>query len=130
MMSGSDGNGRPEGAALVTGASGGIGAATARAIAADGWPTLGEARGKVMFAMVNGEPYRSLYLEGHEGLAGRLIFTNAEPGQPDQTRDVLGPRAQAAFLSPAVQDGFDPRPRAQVQGADTLGTVELVGRQA
>ena len=49
----------------------------------DGWPTLADSRGKVLFLMDNGEPYRSRYLAGHPSLRGRLLFTNSVAGQPD-----------------------------------------------
>jgi len=47
------------------------------------WPALADSRGKVLFLMDNGEPYRSRYLAGHPSLRGRLLFTNSVPGQPD-----------------------------------------------
>jgi Phosphoinositide phospholipase C, Ca2+-dependent len=46
------------------------------------WPTLAAARGKVVFLM-DQRPVGPVYLEGHPSLRGRIIFTNAEPGQPD-----------------------------------------------
>jgi Phosphoinositide phospholipase C, Ca2+-dependent len=46
------------------------------------WPTLAAARGKVVFLM-DQRPVGPVYLEGHPALRGRLIFTNASPGQPD-----------------------------------------------
>lgn len=46
------------------------------------WPTLAAARGKVVFLM-DQRPVGPVYLEGHPSLRGRIIFTNAQPGQPD-----------------------------------------------
>jgi calcium-dependent phosphoinositide phospholipase C len=46
------------------------------------WPTLEKARGKIVFLM-DQRPVGPVYLEGHDGLHGRIIFTNAVPGQPD-----------------------------------------------
>jgi len=46
------------------------------------WPTLAAARGKIVFLM-DQRPVGPLYLAGHPSLSGRIIFTNAEPGQPD-----------------------------------------------
>jgi hypothetical protein len=48
----------------------------------DGWPTLQQARGKIVFLM-DQYPVREAYLEGHPSLRGRVIFTNAQPGQTD-----------------------------------------------
>jgi hypothetical protein len=60
------------------------GAATLEeAVLSTGWPTLGEARGKLMFLMDNGGSYRTRYLDGHPSLAGRVMFTNSQPGEPD-----------------------------------------------
>ncbi|MCX2978654.1 phosphatidylinositol-specific phospholipase C1-like protein [Candidatus Marimicrobium litorale] len=53
------------------------------AILADGWPSLGQARGRVMFALDNGGATRDNYIEGHASLAGRVLFTDSEPGTPE-----------------------------------------------
>jgi hypothetical protein len=53
-----------------------------KAVLDHAWPTLDAARGKVIFLM-DQRPVGPVYLEGHPSLADRLIFTNAEPGQPD-----------------------------------------------
>jgi len=47
-----------------------------------GWPTLANARGKVVFLM-DQKPVTPVYTEGHPALRGRIIFTNAVPGAPD-----------------------------------------------
>ena len=65
------------------------------AVVSDGWPTLGESRGQVMFMMDNGGGYRTDYLSGHPSLEGRVLFTNADPGDDD-----------AAFIK--RNDPFDP----------------------
>jgi len=52
------------------------------AVRKGGWPTLAEARGKVIFLMDQAH-VGPIYLEGHPGLRGRVLFTNATPGHPD-----------------------------------------------
>jgi hypothetical protein len=52
------------------------------AILRSGWPSLANARGKVVFLM-DQRPVGPVYLQGHPSLERRVIFTNAEPGQPD-----------------------------------------------
>jgi Phosphoinositide phospholipase C, Ca2+-dependent len=52
------------------------------AVLAGAWPTLTEARGKVIFLM-DQRSVGPVYLEGHPSLRGRVLFTNAAPGQPD-----------------------------------------------
>jgi hypothetical protein len=53
-----------------------------QAVLAGNWPTLASARGKVIFLM-DQRPVGPVYLAGHPSLRGRVLFTNAEPGQPD-----------------------------------------------
>jgi calcium-dependent phosphoinositide phospholipase C len=52
------------------------------AVLKEAWPTLKASRGKVVFLM-DQRAVGPVYLQGHASLAGRVIFTNAEPGQPD-----------------------------------------------
>ena len=88
------------------------------AVLEDGWPTLGQSRGKVIFLMDNGDPYRSRYLAGHPSLRGRVLFTNSEPGQPDaaflKRNDAVGDFADIQAL---VEQGYVVRTRSD---ADTV----------
>jgi hypothetical protein len=66
----------------------------------DAWPTLADSRGKVLF-LLDQSDQRALYVKGHPSLKGRVIFTNAKPGEPD-----------AAFIEMNTPDGKD---LAQIQ---------------
>jgi calcium-dependent phosphoinositide phospholipase C len=85
-----------------------------------GWPKLGDARGKVMFLMDNGGHYRTDYLAGHPSLRGRVLFTNARPGDDDaafvEHNDALG-ATNIAEIQTLVRDGYVVRTRAD---ADTV----------
>jgi len=52
------------------------------AIAHGGWPTLASARGKVVF-LLDQTNVTAAYVAGHPALRGRMLFTNANPGDPD-----------------------------------------------
>jgi hypothetical protein len=84
------------------------------AVLAGNWPTLKSARGKVIFLM-DQRPVGPVYLDGHPSLRGRVLFTNAEPGEPDaafiERND--GP---AADISTLVRKGYLVRTRTD---ADT-----------
>jgi hypothetical protein len=81
---------------------------------AGAWPTLAQARGKVIFLM-DQRSAGPLYLEGHPNLRGRVLFTNAAPGQPDAafTEENEGTEAKIAAL---VKQGYLVRTRTD---ADT-----------
>ncbi len=84
------------------------------AVLHNGWPTLAAARGKVVFLM-DQRPVGPVYLQGHPALRGRVIFTNAQPGQPDCafTEENDGSQQQIAAL---VRKGYLVRTRTD---ADT-----------
>ncbi len=58
-------------------------AATLReAVTTKGWPSLGQARGRVLFYFDNSSTYRDLYTHGHKDLNGRLLFADADETDP------------------------------------------------
>lgn len=46
-----------------------------------GWPTLGSARGRILFALDNTEIHREEYLRDHPNLEGRVMFVSSPPGE-------------------------------------------------
>jgi hypothetical protein len=83
------------------------------AIRTDGWPTLGEVRGRVLFLLDNGGRIKDAYLQGHPSLRGRILFTSSEPGAPEaafiKLNDPIGDNQRIGAL---VADGFIVRTRA------------------
>lgn len=89
-----------------------------KAVLKDGWPTLGKAAGRVLFALDNGGEIRELYLEGHPSLRGRVLFTDSSPGEPEaafmKRNDPVGSLEEIQDL---VSRGYIVRTRSD---ADTL----------
>ncbi len=89
------------------------------AIAAEGWPRINAVRGQVMFLMDNGAPFRGWYRAGHPGLAGRVLFTNANPGDDDaafvKRNDAKGSLADIQSL---IAQGYVIRTRTDSETAE------------
>lgn len=81
-----------------------------------GWPTLNQARGKVMFFFDNGGPgtLRDMYLDGHPSLQGRAVFTRGNPGDADAAITMVNdPRgANEAVIRDLVERGYIVRTRS------------------
>lgn len=80
------------------------------AVHAGKWPTLAEARGKVVFLM-DQRNEEERYTKGHPSLRGRILFTNAVPGAPDAafTEENEGSPAEINAL---VKQGYLVRTRS------------------
>ena len=79
----------------------------------DGWPTLRDAAGKVMFVVDNGGAARDLYRDGRPSLEGRVLFTNSFPGEPDAAFvKVNSPVGNESYIQGLVADGYVVRTRS------------------
>lgn len=89
------------------------------AVLQHGWPDLDSARGRVFFVMDNGpvHPVRSTYIDGRPNLEGRVIFTNAAPGDADcafQKHNDPTSADAVANIQKQVAAGYWVRTRADV----------------
>jgi hypothetical protein len=88
------------------------------AVTHNGWPTLEQARGKVVF-LLDPPKLAAIYRDGHPSLEGRVLFTNSTPGAADggfievNTPDV-------AQIQQLVRDGYLIRTRTDD------GTIEAM----
>jgi len=89
------------------------------AVLHDAWPTLGEARGKVFFALDEGPDKVAVYRGTRRSLEGRLFFVDSDETSPVAAYMTINdPVADAARIRRAVEAGFIVRTRAD------SGTVE------
>lgn len=88
------------------------------AVLAGAWPTLGQARGKFLFALDESPEKVALYRGNRRSLEGRVLFVNTDEDSPAAAYLTLNdPQRDAGRIAAAVRAGFLVRTRAD---ADTL----------
>lgn len=95
------------------------------AVHADKWPTLAQARGKVIFLM-DQKHVGPIYTSGHPSLRDRVLFTNAEPGAPDAAF-VEENEGSLAEIDALVKQGYLVRTRAD-ENTDQARTDDTTRR--
>ena len=100
------------------------------AIGASGWPTLGEARGKVVFFIDDTSEWQASYTHGKKDLQGRLMFVDGDPTDPFAGILVLNdPVSGAAKIAESLALGLIVRTRADSNPA-TAASGDTSQREA
>jgi calcium-dependent phosphoinositide phospholipase C len=84
-----------------------------------GWPTLFEARGRFLFALLNRGAILDAYVADHPALEGRAMFVNSAPGRRDAgffNRDSA--LVDGAEIEGLVRAGYLVRTRAEIDTLD------------
>lgn len=88
-------------------------------LAGDAWPAVEEARGRLLFALVDTGATRDVYVGDAPSLEDRLLFTSSEPGRDDAAfLRVDDPVADRARLTELVEAGYLVRTRADTPGVE------------
>ena len=83
------------------------------AILTDGWPSLEDSRGKILFVLDEGSTKTNLYLSSFPGLQGAAIFVNVAEGNPESAFHIINdPIADQAEIQRLVSLGYMVRTRA------------------
>jgi hypothetical protein len=84
------------------------------AVLANDWPTLGKARGRVMFVILASRESTEPYRTGPGGIAARPMFVRASAADPDAAWLMWDdPIANQEAIHKAVKDGFLVRTRTE-----------------
>ncbi len=93
------------------------------AIIARGWPSLEDARGKILFALDNNKELVAIYRRGRASLEGLAMFVNShDPSADDAAYMTLNnPVRDGAEIRSAVETGFLVRTRADANTMEARG---------
>ena len=81
------------------------------AVTTEGWPTLAQSRGRVLFILHDNDKQRALYTADHPSLRGRVMFVRSDPSRDDCAALVMdNPRDPR--IGPLTEKGFFIRTRA------------------
>jgi hypothetical protein len=92
----------------------------------EAWPTLDEARGKVLFGLVDTGERRDVYVGDATSLEGRLLFTSSEEGRPDAAFiRVDDPVPNGDLITRLASAGYLIRTRSDTPAVEAVaGTTE------
>ena len=83
------------------------------AIMKEGWPLLGDVRGKFIMILDEGGEKMQTYINKHAALNGRIMFVNAVEGTPESAiRIVNDPIRNSDYIESLVMAGYIVRTRA------------------
>ena len=89
------------------------------AVLAGNWPTLRDARGKVLFALDESPDKVERYRASRKSLEGRMMFVNTNEDSPAAAYVTLNdPLSEGARIRDAVRSGFLVRTRADADTAE------------